>query len=55
MPNARDRLGEFIGCSNVRCRNGEWTTKAAERGWVRNGDAWVCPQHKTTAHKQPTP
>ncbi|WP_046508021.1 hypothetical protein [Streptomyces odonnellii] len=37
-------LGELLGCANPRCRRGEWSSKAAERGWEQHGDGWLCPQ-----------
>ncbi|MFF1416521.1 hypothetical protein [Streptomyces sp. NPDC058280] len=43
-PARRQRLGEPIGCSNPRCSQGEWSAKAAERGWEQHGDGWLCPQ-----------
>jgi hypothetical protein len=44
--STRSELGEFVGCS--RCCNGEWSGKAEERGWTRQGvGSWSCPQHPT--------
>lgn len=38
-------LGEFLVCSNRPCVRGEWSTKAAERGWEKQADgSWLDPQ-----------
>ncbi|MFE0036787.1 hypothetical protein [Streptomyces sp. NPDC059015] len=37
-------LGLFIGCRTAFCARGEWTSKAVERGWEKQGDVWLCPQ-----------
>ncbi|GFH36580.1 hypothetical protein [Streptomyces pacificus] len=37
-------LGLFIGCRTALCARGEWTSKASERGWEKQGDVWLCPQ-----------
>lgn len=39
------RKGEFISCANPRCRRGEWSAKAAQRGWEQQPDSsWLDPQ-----------
>ncbi|MER8083794.1 hypothetical protein ABTZ57_01195 [Streptomyces sp. NPDC094048] len=43
-PAKKAELGEMIRCSAARCSFGEWSAEAAERGWVRRGDGWLCVQ-----------
>ncbi|KPL31158.1 hypothetical protein JI76_18350 [Streptomyces anulatus] len=45
-------LGEFIGCSATRCAQGEWSSKAEGRGWVRRGDGWLCVQCADAAEER---
>lgn len=38
-------LGEFVTCRNSGCARGEWSAKAAERGWEKQPDgSWLDPQ-----------
>ncbi|MGW5694532.1 hypothetical protein ACWEWX_27395 [Streptomyces asiaticus] len=44
-PAGATELGEFVPCIKDRCQRGEWSGKAAERGWEHQaGGGWLCPQ-----------
>lgn len=42
-------LGDFLGCTAGGCTRGEWSGRAAKRGWTRIPDTgtFLCPAHTT--------
>lgn len=47
-------LGEFTGCAEETCQLGEWTGRAAERGWSKEDGGFFCPAHKDGAYEKQT-